>query len=84
MTYSKGPGKWSVICKIRHIHMTHTILDMHGTGTKHIVRHIQVRLYHCLDREGIVDMPDNGYASNVEGLMITLKLVKRVGMKYYQ
>ena len=30
---------WSVICKIRHIHMANT---MHGTGTKHLVRHRQI------------------------------------------
>ena len=32
---------WSVICKICRIHMTNTLLDMHRTGTKHIVRHMQ-------------------------------------------
>ena len=30
---------WSVICKIRHIHIY--ILEMHGTGTKNFVRHRQ-------------------------------------------
>ena len=42
MTDSMGPGKlnWSVICKIRRIHMTNT--DMHRTGTKHIIRHMQI------------------------------------------